>query len=168
MRKTLLLSGIVLSSLLFLCSEAQSRSHYRSSSLPGAIPPQGERVIVVSPRTHAWGAYTSDGRLVRSGLASAGSHYCRDIHRPCRTRVGSFRIFYMGDGSCYSTRYPLPHGGAPMPYCMYFSGNQALHGSPHVVNGNISHGCVRMHPSDARWLRYNFASYGTRVVVLPY
>jgi len=163
MRKTLLLSGIILSSLIYFPA-AQSRS----MPLPGAIKPPGQHVIVINHRTHAWGAYMPNGRLVRYGLASAGSHYCRDIRRPCRTKVGSFRIFHMGDGGCYSSRYPLPHGGAPMPFCMYFNGNQALHGSPHVVRGNISHGCVRMRTSDARWLRFNFATYGTRVVVWPY
>ena len=55
-----------------------------------------------------------------------------------------------------------------MPYCMYFHGGQALHGSYEVVNGNISHGCVRLHVNDARWLRFNFAEPGTKVIIKPY
>jgi lipoprotein-anchoring transpeptidase ErfK/SrfK len=45
-----------------------------------------------------------------------------------------------------------------------------LHGVPdgEVVEGNISHGCVRMHVVDAEWLRYSFVNYGTKVVVKPY
>jgi lipoprotein-anchoring transpeptidase ErfK/SrfK len=64
----------------------------------------------------------------------------------------------------------MPHGGAPMPYCMFFNRNQALHGSPdhEVVDGNISHGCVRMHVPEAEWLRYNFVHVGTKVIVRPY
>lgn len=140
------------------------------SGLPTMIDPPGEKVVVVSPRIHAWGAYDASGNLVRSGLATAGANYCKDIRRPCRTKTGSYRIYSLGDGDCISTRFPLPNGGAPMPYCMYFNGNQALHGSPSgsVIRGNISHGCVRMHVSDARWLRYDFVEQGTRVVILPY
>lgn len=140
------------------------------SALPGNISPPGEKVVVVSPRAHAWGAYDSSGNLIRSGTATAGANWCKDLKRPCRTKTGSYRVFSLGDSDCISTRFPLPNGGAPMPYCMYFNGNQALHGSPSksVVSGNISHGCVRMHVSDARWLRFNFVDQGTRVVILSY
>lgn len=55
-----------------------------------------------------------------------------------------------------------------MPYCMFFNGRQGLHGSYEVVKGNISHGCVRVHVEDAKWIRFNFAGYGTRVIVRPY
>lgn len=143
-----------------------SRSY--SSRLPSQISAQGEKVIVVDPRVHAWGAYTPEGSLVKAGLVTAGSHWCPDIHRPCRTRAGSFRIFSLGDRSCKSHKYPIGRGGARMPYCMYFNGGQGLHGSYEVVEGNISHGCVRMHVSDAEWLRFNFAHVGTKVIVRPY
>lgn len=141
-------------------------SHY--SRLPQHISPLGEKAVIVDPRVHAWGAYSADGTLIRSGMASAGSNYCRDIRRPCRTRTGSFRIHSLGSRGCKSTRYPLPRGGAPMPYCMYFNGNQGLHGSHEVANANISHGCVRMHVQDAEWLRFNFVNMGTKVIVRPY
>lgn len=149
-----------------------------SSSLPSEIPSFGEKIILVDPRIHQWGAYSEDGRLIRSGLASAGANWCKDIKSPCRTKTGSYRIYSVGDETCISTRFPLPGGGAPMPYCMYFNGNQALHGSPSksVVYGNISHGCVRMHINDARWLRYQFIEApqeynnyrGTLVVIKSY
>jgi lipoprotein-anchoring transpeptidase ErfK/SrfK len=146
------------------------------ASLPTNIDPPGEKLILVSPRIHAWGAYTADGYLVRSGVASTGKSWCKDINRPCRTKTGTYRIYYLGDADCYSTRFPIPTGGAPMPYCMYFNGNQALHGSYEVGYAHLSHGCVRMEVSDARWLRYNFVeepswnnSYrGTRVEIMPY
>jgi hypothetical protein len=138
-------------------------------SLPSRINPPGEKMILFDPRTHAWGAYTPDGSLIRSGLASGGKNWCPDIGRSCRTKSGAYRIFALGDSSCVSARFPIPKGGAPMPYCMYFNGNQALHGSPNVVKGNISHGCVRMRTADAQWLRYNFIDgVGTLVVVKSY
>lgn len=141
-----------------------------SSRLPSTMDTKGQKVVVVDPTVHAWGAYDRDGKLVKAGIATAGGNWCEDIGRPCRTSVGSFRINSMGDGQCISRTYPKPHGGGLMPYCMYFSGGQALHGSPDstVVEDNISHGCVRMRIVDAEWMRYNFASVGTKVIIRPY
>lgn len=137
-------------------------------SMPSQIRAPGEKVIIIDPNVHAFGAYSADGELLRSGLVTAGGKYCPDIHRSCRTRAGSFRIYSLGSSSCKSHKYPLPRGGAPMPYCMFFNGKQGLHGSNEVVRGNISHGCVRMHVSDAKWIRFNFAEPGTKVIVRPY
>jgi lipoprotein-anchoring transpeptidase ErfK/SrfK len=108
--------------------------------------------------------------LIRAGQASAGSNWCPDLGRPCHTHPGTYRVNSLGSPGCKSSQFPIPHGGAPMPYCMFFDRNQALHGSPdrEVVDGNISHGCVRMHVPDAEWLRYNFVSVGTKVIVEPY
>ncbi|OGT35233.1 MAG: hypothetical protein A3F11_01920 [Gammaproteobacteria bacterium RIFCSPHIGHO2_12_FULL_37_14] len=127
-----------------------------------------EKVIVVDPNVHAWGAYDANGNLIRAGLATAGDNWCEDVGRPCRTRAGSFRIYSLGSASCKSSIYPLPNGGAPMPYCMFFNGNQGLHGSPYAVEGNVSHGCVRMKVNDAEWVRFQFARPGTKVIVRPY
>lgn len=138
-----------------------------SSRLPQHIN-TAEKTIVVDPNVHAWGAYNSSGNLIRAGLATAGNNWCPDIHRACRTHSGTFRIHSLGSASCKSHIYPLPHGGAPMPYCMFFNGNQGLHGSPYVVEGNVSHGCVRLRESDAEWVRFDFANIGTRVIVRPY
>lgn len=139
-----------------------------ASRMPSSIKPLGEKVIIVNPNVHAWGAYDSNGNLLRSGLATAGGDWCPDIHRRCHTRSGSFRIQSLGSASCKSTIYPLPRGGAPMPYCMFFNGHQGLHGSYNVVDANASHGCVRLHVSDAEWVRFNFARIGTKVIVKPY
>lgn len=126
-----------------------------------------EKVIVVDPKVHAWGAY-SGGILIRAGLATAGNSWCPDIQRSCRTKAGTFRIQSLGSRGCKSSIYPLPRGGAPMPYCMFFNKNQGLHGSYDVVEGNVSHGCVRMRVDDAEWVRFNFATVGTKVIVRPY
>ena len=127
-----------------------------------------EKVVLVDPRVHAWGAYTANGELVRAGLATAGSSWCSDIKRACRTKPGSFRIQSLGNANCKSSIYPLPRGGAPMPYCMFFNKNQGLHGSYNVVEGNVSHGCVRLRVHDAEWLRFQFVKMGTKVIVKPY
>ncbi len=147
----------------------KSTHHYsrKSSGVPSQVN-YGEKVIIINPRVHTWAAYNSAGKLLRSGLATAGSGWCPDIRRSCRTRSGSFRIYSLGSSACVSTRYPVGRGGAPMPYCMFFNGNQGIHGSYEVVHGNISHGCVRVHVDDAAWIRFHFANVGTKVVVLSY
>lgn len=139
-----------------------------ASRLPQNIAAPGEREIIVNPRTHVWGAYTESGKLIRAGLATAGARWCNDIGRSCRTKTGVFRIFSLGDSDCVSSLYPVGEGGAPMPYCMFFNGGQGLHGSDHLAEANLSHGCVRISVNDAEWLRYNFAQRGTKVVIKPY
>lgn len=142
--------------------------HFSHAAPPIQIQPPGEKLIIVDPNEHYWAAYDPDGYLVKSGLASAGADWCKDIKRPCHTRVGVHKIRSLGSANCKSPSFPLPKGGAPMNYCMYFNETQALHGSPQVVAGNISHGCIRMKVSEAKWLRYHFAEIGTTVIIKPY
>ncbi len=141
------------------------------------IESPGEKVIVVDLNQHSWAAYDADGQLVYWGPATGGNDYCSDIGKSCRTKAGEFRIYSLGSSNCVSTKFPIPRGGAPMPYCMFFNGGQALHGSPgQVIADNVSHGCVRLFVQDAEWLRYDFVDppiaenryRGTKVVVLPY
>lgn len=145
-------------------------------SFPHSIPAEGQKKIIVDPNMHMWAAYDEDGKLVKTGLATAGRSYCPDVGRPCRTKIGTFRIYSLGEADCRSHTFPVGRGGAPMPYCMFFNGGQALHGSHEVVAGNISHGCIRLRVKDAKWLRYNFAEeptaanemLGTIVIIKPY
>jgi len=147
--------------------EISGRANY-AARLPHNISAPGERLIVVNPRSHVWGAYTEKGKLIRAGLATAGAKWCEDIGRPCRTKSGVFRIYSLGGSDCVSSIYPVGEGGAPMPYCMFFNGGQGLHGSNHLAEANLSHGCVRISVDDAEWLRYNFARVGTKVIVQAY
>lgn len=147
------------------------------SPFPLQIPAPQEKVIVVDPALLAWGAYDAQGTLVRWGPVAAGAAWCHDTQKPCHTTEGMYRITRGGDSDCYSSKFPLPSGGAPMPYCMYFNGGQALHGEPNGLPGyNASHGCVRTYVSDAEWMRNNFIEVqnvknkilGTRVIVKDY
>lgn len=147
-------------------TKSKVMSNY-ASRLPQSISTR-ERTILIDPRVHAWGAYDASGQLIRAGLATAGGKWCADIRRGCKTAAGTFRIKNLGHRHCKSSKYPLPRGGAPMPYCMFFNGGQGLHGSYKVVEGNVSHGCVRVTVRDAEWLRFNFANIGTKVIVRPY
>jgi L,D-transpeptidase ErfK/SrfK len=132
---------------------------------PREISPPGENVIYVSLHNMAWGAYNSGGSLVRWGPASSAIGYCADEGRSCHTSTGHFAIYRKEGEGCKSTRFPIGRGGAPMPYCMYFHGGFALHGSYEVPGYNASHGCVRILVGDAEWLNHEFTDLGTPVIV---
>jgi len=144
-----------------------------ASRLPEYTDTEGSKMVLVDPNQHVWGAYGADGHLIRAGIATAGSPVCPPDavgEFDCRTNSGTFHITSMRGADCISKKYPEPKGGGLMPYCMYFNGGQALHGSPDniVMEDNLSHGCVRMRIPDAEWLQNNFANIGTKVVVEPY
>ena len=124
--------------------------------------------VVFYPSKLKWVAVDNDGKTVKTGKASGGRHYCPDIKRSCRTPVGTYRVVSEGSAGCKSSRYPVGKGGAPMPYCMFFNKNYAIHGSYDMPNFNASHGCIRVKPTDAKWLNQNFVSVGTTVIVKPY
>ncbi len=123
--------------------------------------------FVYNPRSLQWKAIR-DGKVIRTGHGSGGRGYCPDIRRSCRTPTGTYHVISKRGADCRSSRYPVGRGGAPMPYCMFFSKYYAIHGSYEVPNYNASHGCIRLHPQDARWLSNNFVGIGTTVVVKPY
>ncbi|HCA89153.1 MAG: L,D-transpeptidase [Legionellaceae bacterium] len=133
--------------------------------LPGIVY---SKTFVFNPRQLTWQAFDDAGHLVRQGRASGGSRFCRDIKRACRTPSGTYTIISKRGANCRSSRYPVGRGGAPMPYCMFFSRFYAIHGSPDVPNYNASHGCIRVTPRDAKWLSHHFMSLGTKVVVKSY
>lgn len=147
------------------------------SPFPRQIEAPEEKMVVFDPARYAWAAYDANGLLVKWGPATGGKPWCADTNEPCWTKAGEFRIYSMGSSRCVSSKFPMPEGGAPMPYCMFFHGGQAFHGSPGGVRkAHLSHGCVRMFVNDAEWLRYEFIDppdeynefRGTKVLVLPY
>ncbi len=149
-------------------SRYAGRRGYGSGSLPSRISPPGEKMFVFSPRHKAWAAYDAEGRRLAGGRANGGADYCADVGRRCRTPVGTFRVRSKGSPGCTSSKFPVGRGGAPMPYCMFFRGGYAIHGSPYISNVNGSHGCIRVTTSAAAWLHSDFIGPGTKVKVLPY
>ncbi|MES2141892.1 MAG: L,D-transpeptidase [Pseudomonadota bacterium] len=130
--------------------------------------PSGRKMIVYSPALNAWAAYGPAGNIIRWGPGSGGQDWCPDIGRPCHTPSGNFHVYEKRGFGCASTKFPKPDGGAPMPYCMFFKGGFAMHGSRGVPGYNASHGCVRIFVDDAEWLNKDFANMGTQVIILPY
>lgn len=135
---------------------------------PKQITPPGKKVIYVSinPSVLAWGAYNSDGYLKNWGPAVGARGWCPDIHRSCHTKLGNFFIYRKEGAHCISTKYPVPRGGAPMPYCMYFNGGFAIHGSYEVPGFNASHGCVRIFTQDAQWLNQQFVGNEKNITII--
>lgn len=131
-------------------------------------PATGNNVFIFDPKQRAWGAYNPQGQLVRTGVASGGADYCPDIGSPCHTPVGKFTVYRNGGADCKSSIFPLGNPGAPMPYCAYFNGGYAVHGSYEVPNYNASHGCVRVIPSEAAWLDKHILYPGSTVIIEPY
>jgi lipoprotein-anchoring transpeptidase ErfK/SrfK len=153
-------AGFVMSSV-----EAKKKSHHSPSA--ESIPATGAKVFVFDSPRLRWIVYGANGHAIRSGHAVGGKYYCPDVGRGCRTPSGTFRIFQKAGPNFHSSRYPLPNGGAPMPYAMFFHKNFAIHGANSVPNHQASHGCIRVYPSDAAWLSHNLP-YGTKVIVRPY
>ncbi len=134
-------------------------------------PPEkiAEKNIVKINLTHGtWGAYDSEGTLVNSGKISGGKSYCPDIGKACKTATGTFTVYDKRGAKCKSKIFPVGKGGAPMPYCMFFHQGYAMHGSNSVPNYNASHGCIRMSPTDAKWLSDNFVKVGSTRVNVSY
>lgn len=128
----------------------------------------GKDLIDVDLSNLTWTAFDANGEIIRSGRVSGGKDYCPDIRRNCETVTGTFTIYRMGGEDCKSTIFPVGRGGAPMPYCMFFHGGYAIHGSNSVPDYNASHGCVRMVPEDARWLNEEFVHEGITKVRTHY
>lgn len=65
------------------------------------------------------------------------------------TPSGSFRPY-----SLQTMHYSKKYDNSPMPFSIFFTGGFAIHGTPHVgrLGSPASHGCVRVHPDNARTL----------------
>ncbi len=129
------------------------------SPFPRRIEPRGRNVLLINLRLQAFGAYDGYGRLLHWGPVSGGKGWCPDVGRRCGTPRGKFKINSKGGPGCVSSKYPIGRGGAPMPYCMFFYGGYAMHGSC-LPGYQASHGCIRMFTEDARWLNRHFVRRG--------
>ena len=122
------------------------------------IDPPGKKVIFVSINNLAFGAYNEQGDLERWGPVSTARGYCPDLGHGCHTALGKFSVYRKGGFHCVSKKFPIGRGGAPMPYCMFYHGGFALHGSYQVPGYNDSHGCIRLFVNDAQWLNEEFVT----------
>ena len=97
-----------------------------------------------------------DGQLVHDWPVSTA-------RRGYYTPNGSFRV-----GAMYEFWRSRKYHGSPMPHAMFFRGDYAIHGTYMVgqLGRRASHGCIRLHPANARTLFHLTRSNGgTRVVI---
>lgn len=103
-------------------------------------------------------AVFKDGRRMYSWRVSTG-------RRGYRTPTGTFRPKWL-KRMHYSSKY----NNSPMPYSVFFHRGYAIHGTNYIRNLGrpASHGCIRLHPSNARRLFGLIRSHGqrnTRIII---
>ncbi|WP_350333798.1 L,D-transpeptidase [Coralliovum pocilloporae] len=79
--------------------------------------------------------------------------------RGYRTPIGTYSPKRM-----YRRYFSKKYHGSPMPNSIFFHGGYAVHGTTAIKNLGrpASHGCVRLHPSNARKLYSLVRSVGMR------
>lgn len=85
--------------------------------------------------------------------------------RGYRTPTGTWRPKFL-KRMHYSSKY----NNSPMPHSVFFYGGYAIHGTDAVrsLGRPASHGCIRLHPSNARRLYHLIRRHGkrnTRIVI---
>lgn len=83
-----------------------------------------------------------------------------------RTPRGNFRPIRM-----HKMWYSRKYDNAPMPYSIFFYGGYAIHGTDAIsaLGRPASHGCIRLHPSNAKTLFNLVKAHGpanTRIVLV--
>ena len=77
--------------------------------------------------------------------------------RGYRTPVGNYR-----PTRTHKMWYSKKYHNSPMPYSIFFHGGYAIHGTKSIkrLGSPASHGCVRLHPDNARKLYKLVQTYG--------
>jgi lipoprotein-anchoring transpeptidase ErfK/SrfK len=83
--------------------------------------------------------------------------------RGYRTPMGTFHPYRL-ERVWYSTKYDY----APMPYSVFFLGGYAIHGTTDIAHLGrpVSHGCIRLHPDNARKLFSLIRSIGMKATAI--
>ena len=82
------------------------------------------------------------------------------------TPTGHFRPYFLN-----RMHYSRKYDNAPMPYSVFFHGGYAVHGTNSIsrLGRPASHGCIRLHPSNARRLFKLVKKHGkhrSRIVIV--
>ncbi|MEM8877540.1 MAG: L,D-transpeptidase [Pseudomonadota bacterium] len=100
---------------------------------------QRMRVYVNGHHKYTWAVSTGRGRY--------------------RTPTGSYSVKRM-----HARYFSRKYNNSPMPHSLFFRGGYAVHGTNHIsaLGRPASHGCVRLHPSNARTLFNLVRRHGPR------
>ena len=143
MRSVIAVAGIIfLTLLLMMPAKASGKAVVAKVDLSE----QTMRVIINGKVKHSWPVSTA-----RYGY---------------RTPVGTFRPTRM-----HKRYFSRKYNGAPMPYSVFFHGGYAIHGTDAVkrLGAPASHGCVRLHPKNAKRLFGLIEAHGpsnSRIVIV--
>lgn len=90
--------------------------------------------------------------------AKRGSWPVSTARRGYRTPLGTYRPTRL-----HRRHYSSIYRGSPMPYSVFFRGGYAIHGTNQVsrLGRPASHGCIRLHPSNAATLFNLIRQHGT-------
>ena len=79
--------------------------------------------------------------------------------RGYRTPIGSWRPKWLA-----RMHYSKKYHNSPMPHSIFFLGGYAIHGTRSIrhLGRRASHGCIRLHPSNAKKLYNLVKKYGMR------
>ena len=87
--------------------------------------------------------------------------------RGYRTPTGTYRPYWL-----HRNHYSTIYRGSPMPWSVFFRGGYAIHGTNEIkrLGTPVSHGCIRLHPSNAAVLFKLIGAHGmrnTRIRITP-
>lgn len=74
-----------------------------------------------------------------------------------KTPAGEFKPYLLK-----TMHYSRKYDNSPMPHSIFFLGGYAIHATSEIkkLGTPASHGCIRLHPKDARWLFRLVKEYG--------
>lgn len=106
---------------------------------------------------------SSQSMRVDGGFFNRHNWRVSTARRGYHTPVGKYRPTRL-ERMWYSSKYE----NSPMPYSIFFLGGYAIHGTYEVrrLGRAVSHGCVRLHPDNARQLFELVKSYGRANTVI--
>ena len=122
-------AALVLSLLIFVAADAPAAAH-------------AAKVVAKIELSEQWMRVYKDGTLAYSWPVSTA-------RKGYRTPTGTYRPTRM-HRMWHSRKYDM----APMPHSIFFHGGYAIHGTDAIksLGRAASHGCVRLHPANARTL----------------
>jgi lipoprotein-anchoring transpeptidase ErfK/SrfK len=102
------------------------------------LPPKAAVSIVIDISSQSMSVKVNGWHYANWAVSTARSGYY--------TPRGSYRVQRMA-----RVYYSRKYDNAPMPNSIFFKGGYAIHGSGHIksLGRPASHGCVRLHPSNA-------------------
>ena len=125
--------------------------------ISGAVAANASVVAKIDLSAQRMNVYV-DGKALYSWPVSTA-------RRGYRTPVGVYRPTML-----HRMHYSRKYNNAPMPHSIFFKGGYAIHGTTEIkrLGRPASHGCVRLHPRNAKTLFNLVKKYGrgkTRIVV---